>query len=358
MRLFFNVICLPLLLVGPLAIYASEKEEPKTAREKLLSLLAGEWVSRGLYVATKLELADHLQLGPKTIEELAQLSQANPQALYRLMHMLSGFGVFEEIKKDLFANTDASLLLVKNRPDSLHALSLFYGEDISQSMKELLHCVHTNIPAFQLQFQQPVFSYFKENPERASLFQEAMKEKSMAVIQSALSAYDFSRFKSVYDIGGGHGQFLKALTQYYPKVNGLLFELPEVIRSLEKRGEEFLRSKLTAGNFFEEVPKGGDAYILKSVLHDWEDAQAEKILTNCYQAMHPESKLLLVEVVLQPKDQSLYANCMDVLMLAITGGKERSLSSFEQMLEKTGFVLEKVYPTGTEFSILEARKKS
>lgn len=356
MKQIFALLCSSLLFsTFPLSAIEMEVKNP---REKLLLLMAGEWVSKGIYVATKLELADHLQKGPKTIEELAELTHSHPASLQRLMHMLSGFGVFEELSEQVYANTEASLLLGKNRPDSLHALSLFYGEDISQSMKELLQCVHTNTPAFQLTFQQPVFHYFKEHPARASLFQEAMKEKSMAVIQSALSAYDFSRFKTVYDIGGGHGQFLKALTQYYPKVNGLLFELPEVIRSLEKRGEEFLRSKLTAGNFFEEVPKGGDAYILKSVLHDWDDMQAEKILSNCYQAMHPESKLLLVEVVLQPKDQSLYANCMDVLMLAITGGKERTLSSFTEMLEKTGFVLEKVYPTGTEFSILEARKKS
>lgn len=322
----------------------------ETPRENLLMLFSGEWVSRGLYVATKLEVADHLST-PKSIEELANATGSDPDSLYRLLHMLAGFQVFEEIFPKVFANTEASLLLMKNNPDTLHHLSLFYGEDIHRSFDELYNSIQEGVPAFQLTYKQPVFSYFKENPARAALFQQAMREKSKAVASSALSSYDFSQLQSVYDIGGGQGQFMQALLKAYPKLSGLVFDLSEVI----EKAPAFERLKWQAGDFFQSVPEGGDAYLLKSVLHDWDDGKAEQILRNCYQAMKPESRLLIVEVVLQPKDKSLYANCMDVLMLSITGGKERDLYSFKDLLEKTGFELENIYPTATEFSILEAR---
>lgn len=186
-----------------------------------------------------------------------------------------------------------------------------------------------------------------------------MKEKSTAVIKSALSSYNFGRFESIYDIGGGYGQFMSAILAQNLNANGMVFDVPEVIDSIPKRNPQIVSSRcqLCAGDFFTSVPKGGNAYLLKSVLHDWDDTKAEQILKNCYQAMDSSSRLLIVEVVLLPKDQSVYANCMDVLMLAITGGKERTLASFEQMLDNSGFNLERVYSTSTEFSILEARKK-
>ena len=354
------VWCVVLLCCVCSGVSAAEMADVQRDREKLLMMMSGEWVSRGIYVATKLEVAEHLANGPKSIEGLAQATAAQPEALYRLLHMLSGFGVFEEVSPGVFANTQASAYLAKSNPDSLHALSLFYGEDIHRSWEALLSTIQTGTPAFELAFKQPVFAYFKENPERGALFQEAMKEKSRAVIQSALSSYAFSNCKTVVDVGGGGGQFLCALLRTYPDLQGVLFELPEVIDTVRPRLSQLStqRCELHAGDFFVSVPTGGDIYLLKSILHDWNDEKCEKILQNCHQAMHPNSRLLIVDVVLQPEDQSVYANCMDVLMLAVTGGKERSLASFKKMLSNTGFELEQVISTATEFSILEARKKS
>jgi SAM-dependent methyltransferase len=273
--------------------------------------------------------------------------------------MLAGFHVFDEISPRIFANTGMSALLAKSHTDTLHALSLFYGEEIHRSWDALLPSVQTGTPAFQLTFQQPVFSYFKEHPKQAALFQAAMKEKSQAVIQSALASYDFTPFRSVYDIGGGYGQFMQALLRHYPHLSGVLFELPEVVAAIQQKAPSLgARCALAAGDFFLSVPQGGDVYLLKSVLHDWDDAQCGQILANCHRAMSSDSRLLIIEVVLQPKSLSVYANCMDVLMLAITGGKERSLAAFQHLLEQGGFVLERIYPTATEFSILEARKAS
>jgi len=336
-----------------------QKTPQEAARQKLLSLFAGEWVSRGLYVATKLEIADHLHSGPKSVSELANLSQSNPESLHRLLQMLASFGIFEEISSDVFVNTDTSNLLVKTNQDTLHALSLFYGEDINKSWSELFSAIQTGIPAFELSFKQPVFSYFRGNPERAALFQDAMKEKSKAVIKSALSNYDFGQFNSICDVGGGYGQFMQAILQKHPSVSGTVFELPEVIEKIKQQNQELEgdRCQLVAGDFFISIPEGKDAYLLKSVIHDWEDLKAEAILKKCHQAMHSDSCLFLIEVVLQPGDKQSYAHCMDFLMLAITGGKERSLSSMTQLLEASGFVLESIYPTATEFSILKLRKK-
>ncbi len=337
----------------------SARSDQDMAREKLLLLLSGEWVSRGLYVATKLEIADHLKDGPKTAAELAVLTQSNPDALSRLLHMLAGFNVFEETAPGIFANSDASLLLAKSNPDTLHAISLLYGEGLHKSWDELLPSIQTGTPAFQLAFKQPVFAFFKDHPGGAALFQKAMQEKSMAVIKSSLAAYPFGQFDSVYDIGGGYGHFVQAIAALNPQVKGLVFDVEDVIAKISVVNPKLAsdRVELCAGDFFVSVPAGGDAYLLKSVLHDWDDVKAEQILRNCHLAMGADSKLLIVETVLLPKDQSPYANCMDLLMLAVTGGKERSLAAFEQMLDNSGFALERVYTTSTEFSILEARKK-
>ena len=329
------------------------------ARENLLLLLSGEWVSRALYVVTKLEIADFLVDGPKTLQEIAAFTQSNPESLKRVLHMLVGFGIFEELDGSVFSNNEVSVLLAKSNSNSLYNLSVFYGEDIHAAWDQILKSVSTGTPAFQLAFNQPVFSYFKEHSDRAAVFQEAMKEKSAAVIKSSLLAYNFGHFNTVYDIGGGYGHFLLAILKKYPHLNGMVFDVPGVIDTISTRNPQILKEqcKLCSGDFFDFVPKGADAYLLKSVLHDWDDCKAEEILKNCHQAMGENSKLLIVEVVLLPKDQSIYANCMDVLMLAITGGKERSLASFSQMLDRSGLVLEHVHPTSTEFSILEVRKK-
>lgn len=328
------------------------------ARENLLMLLSGEWVSRAIYTATKLGVADMLQEGSKSVDELATATQTHADSLYRLMRLLASFGVFDEVYPRVFANTESSLLLAKGHPNSLNALATWYGEDVHVCWDELLSAVNTGQTAFQLTFKQPVFNYLKDNPSRATIFHDAMQEKSNAVIQSALTAYDFSQLQSVVDVGGGYGHFIQAIVTRHPHVKGTVFDLPEVIDILKLRVEDLPENfHLSSGDFFVKVPSGADAYIMKSILHDWDDAQCEKILKNCYQAMAPNSRLLIVEAVLLPKDKSPYASCMDLLMLAIAGGKERSLSSFQQMLERTGFAMDNVYQTATEFSIIEARKK-
>ncbi len=355
LALIFLTCCIK-PLTAETTSFPQNKQE--AAREKLLMLFSGEWVSRSLYVATKLGIPDHLTT-PKSIEELANLTGSDAESLYRLMHMLAGFDVFEELFPRVFGNTTTSELLVKTNPDTLHSVSIFYGEEMHESWNELLDCVKTGIPGFELKYKMPVFSYYKENPLRAVLFQAAMKEKTRAVVKSAIESYPFKKLNSVYDIGGGHGQLMHALLAAYPHLSGVIFDLPEVIEKniQNDQSNENSRLKYSAGDFFKSIPEGGDAYLMKSVLHDWNDEKAIHILKNCHQAMRSDSKLLIIDVVLQEKNKSIYANCMDVLMLTVTGGKERSIESFSEIFETTGFVIENIYPTTTEFSILEVRKK-
>ena len=337
-----------------LAVDSSTKHE---TREKMLNLFAGEWISRGIYVVTKLGIADYLEDGPKTSTELARLSCSNKESLSRLLHMLAGYGIFEELDGSLYKNTELSSLLSKKNSDSLASLCEFYGEDMHRAFESLLPSIQSGKSGFEIEFQKPVFAFFKENPERALLFQKAMKDKSNAVIDATLAAYDFSHLRSVYDIGGGFGQFVSALTQKHPNLSGVVYELGEVTEKIKELQNANPHISVVSGDFFKSIPEGGEAYLLKSIIHDWNDEKAQEILCNCHKAMKKDSKLLIVDVVLKPKNLSTYANCMDILMLTITGGKERSLKCFEKLLDQSGFVLENVYSTKTEFSILEAKKK-
>lgn len=337
---------------------SSKQQRVEKAREDLLMLLSGEWISRGVYIVAKLEIANQLIDGPKSVETLATKANCNPDALNRIMHMLAGFDVFEEIAPGVYTNSEISEQLAHGTPDSMQSFAVFYGEDIHTSIEGLMGCVKTGIPGFETLFKEPVFSFFTNKPERGLLFQHAMTDLSTGVIKSAVDVYPFSQFKSVYDIGSGHGALLRAILERNPQVKGLAFDLPEAIEVakndllLSVKGCDFV-----AGNFFESVPEGGDAYILKAIIHDWNEQQAENILKVCHKAMPKDGKLLLIEVILMPKDESVYANCLDIIMLNITGGRERTLEDFSNLLGKAGFEIEKLVPTSTEYTIIQAKKK-
>lgn len=329
------------------------------ARETLFKLLSGEWVSRALYTATKLGIADLLQDGPKSVEDLAVATNAQADSLQCILHLLAGFGVFEETHPRVYANTESSALLAKNNPNGVNSLTIWYGEDVHVSWEELLQSVVTGHSAFQLAFRQPMNNYLKDNPSRNALFHQAMKEKSNAVIQSAIATHNFGQFKSVVDIGGGYDQFIQAILERHPHVKGIVFDLPEVINILKLQQENLPQNiQLSAGDYYEKIPQGSDAYILKSVLAELDDAKSAEILDKCHEAMTDESRLFIVEPVALPNEQSQMADCNDLLSLATDGTKERSLSSIEELLDNSGFTIESVQPTSTEFSVIEARKKA
>jgi hypothetical protein len=320
-------------------------------RADLLNLLGGEWVSQGIYVAAKLDIAHHLQSGAKTTHELAQLLEVDEEALYRVMGMLASHGVFEQREGKIFANTPISERIAHNHPETLRSLTVFYGEEIRNAFGSLLLSVKTGNPAFNQVYQEPVFEYFKHNPERAALFQSAMAEKSKAVTQSLINQVSFQG--TVCDIGGGKGHLLYAVLTANSSLEGINFDLPEVISSLPKAPP---RAKLQQGSFFETIPQA-DAYLMKSVLHDWSDEKAIEILQVCHSFIPDEAILYVIEPVLIQSQAQDYAKLMDVLMLAVTGGRERSLNQYETLFEKGGFALTNILSTPTEFRILELKKK-
>jgi hypothetical protein len=349
------------LNVGAIELAQNESSSvPQTeisGREALLSIVSGEWVAQSLYAAAQLDIAGHLLSGPKQVKELAKLTETQEESLYRLLRLLASVDIFHEEGNQVFSNTCASEFLAKDHPQSLRSLILFYSQEMSQSWKQLSACLKEGKPAFDLSFGQPVFTYFREHPQSALLFQSAMKEKSRAVIASCLQSYPFKQFSSFYDIGGGSGHFLSAVLNQHPAMKGTLFELPEVTLEAQRFLEPFgQRCTVVAGDFFQQVPANGDAYLLKSVLHDWNDADALRILEKCRESMPDSSKLLIIEPILTAANQKDPAKMMDVYMMVITGGKERTEQDFRRLLSTAGFSVESVTPTETEFYIIQASK--
>lgn len=320
-------------------------------RAELLNLLAGEWVSQGIYVAAKLDGAHLLQKGPKTIRELSHLLQVKEEPLYRVLSMLANHGIFEEKEGKIFSNTPLSARIAHDHPETLHSLVVFYGEEIHQAFGSLLNSVETGKPAFDQIYHESVFDYFKSHPDRAALFQSAMAEKSKAVIQSAVDQIPLHGI--VCDIGGGKGHLLYAALRANPSLKGIHFDLPEVIAALPQPP---LAVQLQGGSFFESIPKA-DVYFMKSILHDWSDEKSVEILTKCRVAMPENAALYIIEPVLVQNQTRDYAKLTDVLMLAVTGGRERSLDEYKSLFEKCGFVITNIFSTPTEFRILEVKKK-
>lgn len=326
-------------------------------RETLLDVVAGEWIAQGVYTVAKLDIAELLTDGTKNIEHLASATNSDEENLYRLLRLLSSRGIFKEGPTRNFSNTNSSALLASKHPQSLRALILWYSSEISRTFAKLENCVRSGTPAFELTYQKPVFEYFRDHPNTAKLFNVAMQEKSRAVVASCIQAYDFGKFSTVYDIGGGTGYFLFSLLKKNPKMRGLLFEQPNVITDAKPHLEEFgERCGMIAGDFFKAVPPDGEAYILKSVIHDWDDENAIKILRKCNTAMRKEAKLFIIEPLMASSNEKDYAKCMDVLMMAVTGGKERDEFDFRYLLQQAGFKIDAIVHTDTEFAIIQASK--
>lgn len=317
-------------------------------RADLLDLLGGEWVSSGIYAAAKLDVAGHLIDGPKSIDTLAKELNVNEEALYRVLSMLSSRGVFAEKEGKYFSNSAMSERLSETHPESLRSLAIFYGEEIRNSFHLLLDAVATGKPSFDNFYHEPVFTYFKNHPDRASLFQSAMSEKSKAVIQSVIAQVDFQG--TVCDVGGGKGHLLQALLNAHSELKGINFDLPEVIASLPS---PIPRMNFEGGSFFESIPYA-DVYLMKSILHDWSDEKALEILHSCHASMPKHAFLYIIEPVLVPSKSPDYARLTDVVMLAVTGGRERTLDQYRELLMRAGFHLHDVFSTPTEFKILKA----
>ena len=325
----------------------------------LRQLSTGFWISKAVAVAAELGIADHLQAGSRTVEELAQAVDVHPGALYRLLRAVASVGVFAEEVQGRFALTPLAALLLTDSPQSWRAAAIMNGEPwVWQPWGDLLYSVKTGNPAFDRLFGLEFDAYLARHRDAAETFQAFMDVATGEEALAVAPVYDFSGLTSVVDVGGGRGALLGAILQANPHLRGVLFEAPHVIATaragLEAQGVAD-RCELVAGDFFEGLPAGGDAYILKWILISWDDERAVTILQNCRRAMRANGRLLVVERIIPTGNEPFYGKLADLNLLVLYRGRHRTEAEYRALFAEAGFELSRVIPTHspTEFSVIE-----
>jgi hypothetical protein len=323
-------------------------------------MITGYWISQAIYAAAKFAIADHLKGGPKTVEELADATSTNPDALYRLLRALASVGIFAEGKPRQFSLTPLAEPLRSDVPGSKRALALMSGDEQFRTWAEIDYSIRTGRSAFDKVFGKPIFDYLGEHPDQAQIFDAAMVGIHGRESNAILDAYDLSVFGVVADIGGGNGSQITGILQRHSTVKGILFDLPHVIERAKERIHAaglLDRCSLVPGSFFDAVPEGAGAYILRHIIHDWDEEKCLTILRNCHRAMSSASTLLVIESVIPPSNQPFHGKFLDLVMLLIPGGKERTEDEYKTLFERAGFELTQIVPTSTEISILQGKKQ-
>lgn len=328
--------------------------------QQLDQMITSYWISQAIYATAKLGIADQLKDGPQTVDQLATACSANPNALYRLLRALASAGIFFEVSPKEFRLTPLAELLRSDTAGSKRALALMTGDEQFQAWGEIVHSIQTGDTAFDKVFGKPVFEYLGENPDKAQIFDDAMTGIHGRETSSMLEAYDFSGVSVLADIGGGNGSNIMAILKKYPEMKGILFDLPHVIeRAQEQIKAEGLsdRCQLVGGDFFDSVPSGADTILMRHIIHDWNDEKSQSILRNCQAAMPTNGKLLVVESVIPPGNDPFAGKFLDLVMLLIPGGKERTEDEYRALYEDSGFELSRIIPTDSELSIVEGIRK-
>jgi len=323
--------------------------------------LVGLIKSQAIRLAAELQLADFVKDGPKTLTELAEATGTHKAALYRLLYALANCGYFEEVEPETFAQTQLSYTLRSDIPRSLRDFAIMHGGEEWQwePWRKALQSIQTGEPVFPEMFGKDLWHYFQDdNPEAGKRFQRAMSSQSRQFELAIARGYDFSTARSIIDVAGGRGSLLATILQMYPAIHGTLFDREPVIEMA--RQSNFVdglqdRVTLVSGNFFEAVPSGADVYILKQIIHDWEDPECLQILSNCREAMHADGRLLVIDEIITPgaKIPSVIA-LIDLQLQLLMRGRKRSVAEHRSLFEAAGLQLTQVWPTDSTYTILEA----
>jgi hypothetical protein len=320
-------------------------------------MLLGKWVSSAISAAAHFGLADHLESGPKSPQELAALTGTEERALYRLLRANASVGVFTELEDGRFAQTLLSEPLRTNaRPCVRHMAMMLTDDWHIRCWEQLPWCVETGKPASFKLHGMGMFDWMGQHPEKTGNFNQAMTDLSSGDASAVVQSYDFSRFEHIVDVAGGHGALLAAILDSAPKLRGTLVEMPHVIEGAKKAGilDRFAnRATLEAGSIFDSVPAGADAYIMKFIIHDWYDPECIKILSQCRKGIRPGGRLLVVDQVVPARNEPGVAKLMDLEMLVLPGGMERTEQEFRDLFAASGFRLERIIPTLALQSIIE-----
>jgi O-methyltransferase domain/Dimerisation domain len=333
------------------------------AMQQAFQLITGYMASAALHPILKLGVPDLLAKGPRPVAELAQATGAHEDTLYRVLRTLASVGLFDEVAPHRFGLTAAGEFLRSDVPGSVRDLGVFICDPFHFRMyAELMHSLMTGKSAAEKFLGMPMFEYLPRDPELSESFNRAMTGFSAAVIPAVLKTYDFSGIDVLVDVAGGHGEVLGSILRQYPKMRGVLADLDHVIAGavphLEQMGVKG-RCETVAIDFFKSVPAGGDAYIMKHIIHDWDDERAAVLLGNIRRQLQgkPNGRLLLIEAVIQPGNQPDIMKLIDMEMLAAPGGRERTADEFKALFARSGFELTRVVPNESPLALIEARPR-
>lgn len=327
------------------------------AMEQMLQMMSGLWVTRGLWVAAKLGISDHLVNGPRTSGELAEATGSHEDSLYRILRMLAMTGVYNEAEGRKFSLTPLSETLISDIPGSLRpGIIAELGEIHYEAWGNLMQSVKTGEIALDSKIGMNIWQYFEQHPDRADNFNRYMAGSSELLNRAISTKYDFSQYHTLVDVGGGFGGMISAIAAANPHLNGIVYDAPSVVE--KSRG--FLaangldgRVKAIGGDFFESVPAGGDIYSMRWILHDWEDEKSLKILENIKKVLPAGGKLLIAEAVVPGTAEPHFSKFFDLIMLTMTGGRERTEAEWRTLLAKAGYSIERIIPTESFLSIIE-----
>ncbi len=326
----------------------------------MLEIITARWMSSAVSVAAKLGVADELAAGPKAADVVASAVGAHAESLRRLLRALASKGIFAEDDEGRFANTPLSETL-RSGPGTMRAMAALMGEKpMMLAWTEVLHAVKTGEPAFEKVYGTPVFEYFSREPEFARTFNDAMTSRSAMEAGLVTAAFDFSGAATLVDVAGGQGLLLATVLARNPSQRGILFDMPSVVANakpiLERAGIAS-RCEVVSGNFFDSVPNDADGYVLKHILHDWNDEDCIAILRNIHAAAKPVAKLFVVEAVIDPGNAPHAGKLLDLQMLVMThGGRERTRPQWESLLRAGGFALDRIVATQSMVCVLEAAR--
>ena len=320
--------------------------------------IMGDIRFRLIHAVTELGIADRIDAGTHNVDDLSEEAGVDADVLYRVLRALASFGVFVETDDRCFDLTEQAQFLCDDSRGTLRDFVLYFGSDWRrQTWDQLLGTLRSGEPCFDLAFGEPVFEHLQKYPDRAAIYNNVQSSNSAILTPQIATAYDFSQFDTLMDVGGGHGYLLAEILKATPGLKGMLFDLPGVSGEgtglLDREGVAD-RCTIFEGSFFDGLPVGADAIIMKSIIHDWDNDNATRILENCRDAVGPDGKVLVCDVLLPGKNEPDVTKLFDLEMLAISGGRERTEPEFRQLLERAGLRLDSIYPTRVGTSLLES----
>src|SRR5579864_1392145 len=321
----------------------------------LFQMASSYWTSQAIYVVAKLGIADLLKDRPLKCSEIAAIVGADVGSVFRLMRALSSLGIFAQTSDGYFYILPLGENLRADIPGSLKAIIITLGEIHYQACGALLHAVQTGSPAFDQVFGAGLFEYLGRNADAANSFNEGMASLARMLAYGVVLAYDLGRVSCIVDVGGGNGRFLETILEIYPEIQGTVFDSAATIeRNRLRAGSKPRRCSYVAGDFFASVPQGGDLYFLCGVVHDCDDERPVTILRNCRAAVSTTGRLLLLETVVPENDSMHFSKILDLNMLAMSSGRERSQTEFRTLLAAAGFRISKIVATMAPQSLIEA----